>query len=83
MIIGGLHLSPPDMAPAVEPTIRFLAEMRPTPMYILPMHCSGFRCKVALEKEFGEGCVPAGVGMRVEVVGSRIDDERLLPTSVQ
>ena len=33
------------------------------------MHCTGFAAKVALEKALGEGCVPAGTGMKVEVVG--------------
>lgn len=67
-IIGGLHLAPPDCEPTIEPTVRFLTkELRPAPTYILPMHCSGFNCKIALEKELGEGIVPAGVGMRFSV----------------
>jgi 7,8-dihydropterin-6-yl-methyl-4-(beta-D-ribofuranosyl)aminobenzene 5'-phosphate synthase len=43
------------------------------------MHCSGFEAKVALESAFGEGCVPAGVGLKVEVVGDREQDKRLFP----
>ncbi|KAJ7594426.1 beta-lactamase-like protein [Mycena floridula] len=78
MIIGGLHLAPPDLASAIAPTVDFLCqELKPSPVYILPMHCSGFKCKLALEKAFGEGCVPAGVGMKVEVVGKKEDDDRL------
>lgn len=44
---------------------------------MLPMHCSGFRTKVALEAALGEGCVPAGVGHRVQIVGNRDDDVKL------
>ena len=52
------------------PTVNFLSnQLRPAPSYILPMHCSGFAAKVALEKAFGEGCVPAGTGISIEVRG--------------
>ncbi|KAJ7703090.1 hypothetical protein B0H17DRAFT_1157200 [Mycena rosella] len=81
MIIGGLHLAPPDSP--IEPTIAFLSrQIVPSPAYILPMHCSGFQCKVALEAAFGEGCVPAGVGMKVEVLGDRELDKRLYPATI-
>ncbi|KIJ07141.1 hypothetical protein PAXINDRAFT_140191 [Paxillus involutus ATCC 200175] len=80
MVIGGLHLAGPELVPRIPHTVNFLAnELRPAPTYILPMHCSGFRCKVALEHAFGEGCVPAGVGMKVQVRGDREGDNRLLP----
>ncbi|KAK7005606.1 7, 8-dihydropterin-6-methyl-4--aminobenzene-5'-phosphate synthase [Favolaschia claudopus] len=83
MIIGGLHLSPPDCADRIEPTVAFLSQqMTPAPNFVLPMHCSGFQSKVELEKAFGEGCVPAGVGMKVEVLGDRQFEARLLPTKV-
>ncbi len=45
------------------------------------MHCSGFNAKVALESAFGEGCVPAGVGLRVDVVGNQEHEARLFPAS--
>ncbi|KAL0571155.1 hypothetical protein V5O48_010810 [Marasmius crinis-equi] len=78
MIIGGLHLAGVDMAPRVQPTVEFLSKtLRPSPTYVLPMHCTGFPAKAALEKELGEGCVPAGVGIKVEVVGDREHDARL------
>lgn len=78
MIIGGLHLGSADLAPRIGPTVDFLAnQLRPGPTYILPMHCSGFLCKVALESALGEGCVPAGVGVRVEVHGDRGLEGRL------
>ncbi|KAJ7901945.1 hypothetical protein B0H14DRAFT_3080169 [Mycena olivaceomarginata] len=83
MIIGGLHLATPDLAERIEPTISFLSrQMAPAPTFILPMHCSGFQAKVALEKAFGDGCVPAGVGMKVEVLGDREFDDRLFAPSV-
>lgn len=78
MIIGGLHLGSADLAPRIGPTVDFLVhQLRPGPTYILPMHCSGFHCKVALESALGEGCVPAGVGVRVEVHGDRDLEDRL------
>ncbi|KAL6307863.1 beta-lactamase-like protein [Sparassis latifolia] len=82
MIIGGLHLAGPELTERIPPTVEFLTEkMRPAPAYVLPMHCSGFAAKVALEAALGEGCVPAGVGMKVEVQGDR-DAEKMimLPT---
>jgi 7,8-dihydropterin-6-yl-methyl-4-(beta-D-ribofuranosyl)aminobenzene 5'-phosphate synthase len=41
------------------------------------MHCTGFQAKIALEAAFGEGCVPAGVGLKVEIVGDREHDKDL------
>jgi 7,8-dihydropterin-6-yl-methyl-4-(beta-D-ribofuranosyl)aminobenzene 5'-phosphate synthase len=41
------------------------------------MHCTGWKAKVALEKELGEGIVPTGVGHRVEVQGSRVGDDTM------
>ena len=68
----------PELAPRISPTIEFLSEkLRPAPTYVLPMHCSGFKAKVGLEAAFGDGCVPAGVGIKVDVQGSREGDERL------
>jgi len=83
MIIGGLHLAPPDTVERIEPTISFLSRrIIPAPTFVLPMHCSGFQCKVELEKALGEGCVPAGVGMRVEILGDRDFDSRLFAPTV-
>jgi len=82
MIIGGLHLAGPELAYRIPLTIDFLSRrLRPSPTYILPMHCSGFNSKVALQTAFGEGCVPAGVGLKVEVKGDReADDNLFAPT---
>ncbi|PFH50915.1 hypothetical protein AMATHDRAFT_75304 [Amanita thiersii Skay4041] len=80
MIIGGLHLAGPEFVPRLQPTVDFLSkQLRPAPAYVLPMHCSGFRTKVALEAALGEGCVPAGVGHRVEVIGNQADESHLFP----
>ncbi|KAJ3764010.1 beta-lactamase-like protein [Lentinula raphanica] len=84
MVIGGLHLSGDSMAARIPPTVGWLSEsLRPSPTYILPMHCSGFGAKVALEQAFGEGTVPAGVGIKVQVVGDREYDKRLAAPVVQ
>ncbi|KAF9268955.1 hypothetical protein L218DRAFT_954379 [Marasmius fiardii PR-910] len=77
-IIGGLHLAGSDMLPRIQPTVEFLSKiLRPSPTYILPMHCSGFQAKLALEKELGEGCVPAGVGIKIDLAGDREHEPRL------
>jgi len=83
MIIGGLHLASTDLLPRIPPTVEFFAKtMKPAPTYVLPMHCTGFQAKVALREALGEGCVPAGVGIKVEVVGVVTDEKFLLPPSL-
>ncbi|EEB90854.1 hypothetical protein MPER_10887, partial [Moniliophthora perniciosa FA553] len=78
MVIGGLHLAGIDNAPRIQPTVDFFSTtLRPSPNYILPMHCTGFQAKVALEQALGEGCVPAGVGITVEVEADRELEKRL------
>lgn len=80
MIVGGLHLAGPELNARIPLTVDFLSrQMRPSPTYILPMHCSGFNAKIALQEAFGEGCVPAGVGLKVEVKGDRMVDDKLFP----
>ncbi|KAF5320129.1 hypothetical protein D9611_010275 [Ephemerocybe angulata] len=72
MIVGGLHLATADLYPRIEPTVKFLSEnLRPAPTYVLPMHCTGWKAKIALEEALGEGVVPAGVGHRVEIIGTK------------
>ncbi|KAI0373580.1 hypothetical protein BV20DRAFT_1049962 [Pilatotrama ljubarskyi] len=79
-IVGGLHLAGADLADRIPPTVDYLAnQMRPAPMYVLPMHCTGFAAKVALEHALGEGCVPAGVGHKVIVEGTP-GTERMMHT---
>jgi len=80
MIVGGLHLAGPEFGPRIPMTVDFLSkQLRPAPMYILPMHCSGFQAKIAFEAAFGEGCIPAGVGLKVEIIGDRAQDANLFP----
>ncbi|KAF8638023.1 hypothetical protein AX16_010655 [Volvariella volvacea WC 439] len=82
MVIGGLHLAGPEVSPRIPKTVNFLAhELKPAPAYILPMHCSGFQSKLALEEALGDGCVPAGVGHRIEITGDREHDARLFPAT--
>lgn len=79
-VIGGLHLAGPELVPRIPHTVNFLAnELQPAPAYVLPMHCSGFQSKIALERALGEGCVPVGVGIKVDIRGDREADARLLP----
>ncbi|GJE95875.1 MBL-fold metallohydrolase domain-containing protein [Phanerochaete sordida] len=83
MIIGGLHLGGPELADRIEPTVDFFAnKLRPSPAYILPMHCSGFGVKVALEKALGDGCVPVGAGVHVEVEGSPESEAAMFPPTI-
>jgi len=83
MIIGGLHLAGPDLQPRIAPTVEFLSKtLKPAPTYILPMHCTGFVAKIALQEALGEGCVPAGVGIKVEVKGSAADERSMFPPSL-
>ncbi|KZT27538.1 hypothetical protein NEOLEDRAFT_1154925 [Neolentinus lepideus HHB14362 ss-1] len=78
MVIGGLHLVGGDLEERIAPTIDFLAnKLVPAPVYVLPMHCSGFAAKMALREALGDGCVPAGTGHRFEVSGDAEFDKRL------
>jgi len=84
MIVGGLHLAGPELVDRIKPTIHFLSEaLIPSPTYVLPMHCSGFATKVALEAALGEGCVPAGAGHKVIINGVPEDDASLRPPSIR
>jgi len=83
-IVGGLHLAGPELADRIKPTVYFLSEaLIPAPTYVLPMHCSGFATKVALEAALGEGCVPAGAGHKVIINGVPEDDASLRPPSIR
>ena len=80
--MGGLHLGGPELAVRIQPTVDFLSrQLDPPPAYILPMHCTGFRAKVALAAAFGEGCVPAGVGMKIEIHEDRGGDASMATDS--
>lgn len=82
-IIGGLHLAGTELVVRIPPTVDYLSNrLRPSPVYILPMHCSGFAAKVALEDAFGDGCVPAGVGHKIIVEGNQ-ETDRMMHTPAE
>ncbi|KAH6904950.1 metallo-beta-lactamase superfamily protein [Coprinopsis sp. MPI-PUGE-AT-0042] len=84
MIAGGLHLASSDHHYRIGPTVDFLSKsLRPAPTYILPMHCTGWKAKVALEKELGEAIVPAGVGHKVDIIASEELGERVTAEIVE
>ncbi|MBW1985525.1 MAG: MBL fold metallo-hydrolase [Deltaproteobacteria bacterium] len=49
MVMGGFHLTGPDMEPVIEPTLNGLKEMNPA--YIVPTHCTGRKAILAIENE--------------------------------
>jgi 7,8-dihydropterin-6-yl-methyl-4-(beta-D-ribofuranosyl)aminobenzene 5'-phosphate synthase len=51
-VMGGFHLSGPDMEPVVRPTIEALKEIDPA--YIIPTHCTGREATIQMEKAFAE-----------------------------
>ena len=51
-VMGGFHLTGPDMAPAVEPTIKGLKDFDPE--YIIPTHCTGRETIMKIEAEMPE-----------------------------
>lgn len=82
-IVGGLHLAGPELQYRIPPTVDFLSrQLRPACTYVLPMHCSGFAAKVALEAAFGEGCVPAGVGINVHLQGNVEAEKHVYPPTI-
>jgi 7,8-dihydropterin-6-yl-methyl-4-(beta-D-ribofuranosyl)aminobenzene 5'-phosphate synthase len=82
-IIGGLHLAQPNMVSRIPPTVDFLSrQLKPAPTFVLPLHCSGFQAKIALEKALGQGCVPAGVGTTIEVRGDADGEQHMFAPCV-
>ncbi len=51
-VMGGFHLSGPDMAPVIKPTIEALKEI--DPHYIVPTHCTGRDATMKIEDAFPE-----------------------------
>ncbi len=47
-VMGGFHLTGPQMAPAIEPTVKALKEINPT--YVIPTHCTGRDAVYQVEK---------------------------------
>jgi len=70
MVLGGFHLIGEGVVDRIEATVNYIAnEIKPRPRYVVPLHCTGFAGKIALANALGEGCVPGGVGHRIEVSG--------------
>lgn len=49
IVMGGFHLSGPEMEPVIEATVQALKEVDPT--YIIPTHCTGRNATNRIEKE--------------------------------
>jgi len=78
MIVAGFHLAGPELAHRIAPTVEFISKhLKPTPAYILPVHCSGFDAKVALREAMGDRCVPAGTGLKVDIEGDDDAEARM------
>ncbi|MBV9180071.1 MAG: MBL fold metallo-hydrolase, partial [Acidobacteria bacterium] len=61
-VAGGWHLAPyPDEV--IAKTVRALKEINPD--YLIPMHCTGFRTMMAIEREMPEKLVMPSTGTRV------------------
>ena len=62
-VMGGFHLSGPDQAPVVKPTIESLTEIDPA--WIVPTHCTGRDAIQKIESAFGKGFVLNMAGTRL------------------
>lgn len=54
-VMGGFHLSGPDQAAVIKPTIEALKEIDPA--YIIPTHCTGRNATQMIEAAFPEGFI--------------------------
>ncbi|MFP4194366.1 MAG: hypothetical protein ACLFRO_05430 [Desulfobacterales bacterium] len=50
--MGGLHLSGPDQAPVIKPTIEAMLEIDPA--WIVPTHCTGRDAALKIEEAFSD-----------------------------
>jgi 7,8-dihydropterin-6-yl-methyl-4-(beta-D-ribofuranosyl)aminobenzene 5'-phosphate synthase len=83
MIVGGLHLVPVAQQP-VDETVDFIARrIQPPPAYVLPLHCTGLEPRSRLKVALGDACIPAGVGMKVVVMGDEAGEEVLDEQDIQ
>jgi metal-dependent hydrolase (beta-lactamase superfamily II) len=65
-VIGGLHLAGPELLNRIAPTVSYLSDDA-RPEFVVPLHCTGLRAKVALANTFGDRCVAGGVGIQVSI----------------
>ena len=49
VVMGGFHLTGPDIEPVIEKTISNFKEMKPA--YVVPMHCTGRKAILNIENE--------------------------------
>lgn len=59
-IMGGFHLTGPEMEPVIEPTIRELKKIDPS--FIVPTHCTGRDAVMQVEKEMPDRFILNMVG---------------------
>jgi 7,8-dihydropterin-6-yl-methyl-4-(beta-D-ribofuranosyl)aminobenzene 5'-phosphate synthase len=65
-VIGGYHLGGTGMEERIPDTVKFFSEeLQPRATYLVPMHCTGFKAKVALANALGDCVIPAGSGSRI------------------
>lgn len=62
-VIGGFHLSGPDMEPAIASTVSELKQL--SPELIMPMHCTGWNAIQRLQNEFPDSFVLSSVGTKL------------------
>jgi 7,8-dihydropterin-6-yl-methyl-4-(beta-D-ribofuranosyl)aminobenzene 5'-phosphate synthase len=64
-VIGGFHLTGPDMAPIIDSTVQEIKGMAPN--MVVPMHCTGFSAIRRFQSEFPEPFVLSSVGTRLSL----------------
>ena len=67
VVMGGFHLTGPDMAPVIEPTIAGLKEINPA--YIVPTHCTGRKAILEIEKEMPDRFLVNMAGTKLTFAG--------------
>lgn len=62
-VIGGFHLTGPDMAPVIDSTVEEIRKI--DPKMVVPMHCTGFPAIQKFRSEFAESFVLSSVGTKL------------------
>ena len=52
VVMGGFHLTGPEMGPVIDPTVTGLKEI--DPVYVVPTHCTGRNAIMQIEREMPE-----------------------------